>query len=394
MLPLVTALALLVPPAVPAPAPQPCAPPPAAHRGGTEHALENTLDAFHAAADAGIPTWELDVRFDATGTPVVLHDATVDRISPRTGPITRFTTPVPTDDGQVVPTLRAVYAAAPPGTHVLTELKVTPTPAQWAAVAADIDATVGRPAVTLMSFDRTTVLAARTAIPGTVTALVHNAGHLPPEAVIPLGTSFVKAHGSITAARAATWRAAGLKLYAWTPNGAADWSRLQPWVDAVITDRPIAYAQWAAGRSCPGPTDGAARPGGALYSLRHARRRSGSEAARQGRSGRRAAMAPARRPAHSGHRRLGPRAARRLGGHLARLARGLARSAGARVPRRECLSAHRQWWRERSGGSAGMGRHAGRVAGDPRQGAVPGGRRTADARAGGHLPGDAGEQPM
>ena len=250
MLHLVTALALLVPPAVPAPAPQPCAPPPVAHRGGTEHALENTLEAFRAAAGAGITTWELDVRFDATGTPVVLHDATVDRISPRTGPITRFTAPVPTDDGQVVPTLRDVYAEAPAGTHVLTELKVMPTPAQWTAVAAAIDTTVGRAAVSLMSFDRDIVLAARTEIPGTLTGLVHSAGYLPPSAVEPFGTSFFKAHGTITEARAAAWRAAGLKLYAWTPNGSADWARLQPWVDAVITDRPIAYEAWAAAQAC------------------------------------------------------------------------------------------------------------------------------------------------
>jgi glycerophosphoryl diester phosphodiesterase len=49
-------------------------PAPVAHRGGTERAAENTLDAFKAAGDAGVTYWELDVHFDKNGTAVVLHD--------------------------------------------------------------------------------------------------------------------------------------------------------------------------------------------------------------------------------------------------------------------------------------------------------------------------------
>src|SRR4051812_49052549 len=86
-------------------APRFCAPAaaPVAHRGGTEKSMENTVGAFRAAGAAGITRWELDVRFDQRDTPVVLHDETVDRVSPSTGPVSRLDTTrgrVRTDDGQ------------------------------------------------------------------------------------------------------------------------------------------------------------------------------------------------------------------------------------------------------------------------------------------------------
>jgi glycerophosphoryl diester phosphodiesterase len=50
-----------------------------AHRGASGRFPENTLRAFAAAFESGADMCELDVRLARDGTPVVLHDATVDR---------------------------------------------------------------------------------------------------------------------------------------------------------------------------------------------------------------------------------------------------------------------------------------------------------------------------
>jgi glycerophosphoryl diester phosphodiesterase len=222
-----------------------------AHRGGTETSMENTVGAFRSAGEGGIGEWELDVRYDVHGTPVVLHDATVDRVSPRTGAVSGLDATadggIPTDDGQHIPTLREVYDVARTyRAHVLTELKVMPTADEWATVTADIDETIGRSAVTLMSFDRDTVAEARQRIPGATTALLQEAGFLYPQQVLEFGDSFAKADAAISASRAEQWRSAGIRLYAWTVDTQSGWERDASFpVDAVITDRPIAYRKWA-----------------------------------------------------------------------------------------------------------------------------------------------------
>jgi glycerophosphoryl diester phosphodiesterase len=56
-----------------------------AHRGYTERYPENTLTALKAAIDAGADAVELDVQLCRDGTPVVFHDATLDRVSGESG---------------------------------------------------------------------------------------------------------------------------------------------------------------------------------------------------------------------------------------------------------------------------------------------------------------------
>lgn len=51
-----------------------------AHRGASQHATENTLQAFRVAAAFGADMWEIDVQLTADGEPVVCHDAGLDRI--------------------------------------------------------------------------------------------------------------------------------------------------------------------------------------------------------------------------------------------------------------------------------------------------------------------------
>ena len=62
-----------------------------AHRGSSAEAPENTLAAFEAAVRRGADAVELDVRLTADGAPVVIHDATLDRTTDRSGPVGALT---------------------------------------------------------------------------------------------------------------------------------------------------------------------------------------------------------------------------------------------------------------------------------------------------------------
>ena len=58
-----------------------------AHRGASRRAPENTLAAFRSAADQGAIWVEFDVSLLGDGTPVLHHDATLDRCTSSTGPL-------------------------------------------------------------------------------------------------------------------------------------------------------------------------------------------------------------------------------------------------------------------------------------------------------------------
>ncbi len=62
-----------------------------AHRGGARLAPENTLAAFENGLRLGADGLELDVHLSRDGVPVVIHDATLDRTTDRTGPVAALT---------------------------------------------------------------------------------------------------------------------------------------------------------------------------------------------------------------------------------------------------------------------------------------------------------------
>jgi glycerophosphoryl diester phosphodiesterase len=57
------------------------------HRGAALHAPENTLASFSKAYDLGCAWVEFDVQLAACGTPVVFHDATLERTTDGQGPL-------------------------------------------------------------------------------------------------------------------------------------------------------------------------------------------------------------------------------------------------------------------------------------------------------------------
>ena len=62
-----------------------------AHRGASGSAPENTLPAFERAVQIGVDAIEIDVHGTSDGHTVVIHDASMDRTTNRSGPIRELT---------------------------------------------------------------------------------------------------------------------------------------------------------------------------------------------------------------------------------------------------------------------------------------------------------------
>jgi glycerophosphoryl diester phosphodiesterase len=88
-----------------------------AHRGGTETAPENTLEAFAHAVSLGVRYLETDVHLTADGGLVAFHDERLDRVTDRAGaiadlPLAEVRAAVVGDGGRV-PTLDELLEAFP-----------------------------------------------------------------------------------------------------------------------------------------------------------------------------------------------------------------------------------------------------------------------------------------
>ncbi|EJT02147.1 glycerophosphoryl diester phosphodiesterase [Rhizobium sp. CCGE 510] len=106
-----------------------------AHRGASAVAPENTIAAFRAAAEQGAEWVELDVALLADGTPVVIHDVSIDRCSSSKGNLADLTASDldtidagswfgPQFEGEPLPTLaRVVSALGELGLNANVEIK-------------------------------------------------------------------------------------------------------------------------------------------------------------------------------------------------------------------------------------------------------------------------------
>ena len=104
------------------------------HRGASQYAPENTLDAFQLAEEQGADGIELDVQLTKDGEVVVCHDEKIDRTSDGTGYLKNYTLKElkalhfnrthPEYKNAVIPTLREVYELVKPGKMLVNvELK-------------------------------------------------------------------------------------------------------------------------------------------------------------------------------------------------------------------------------------------------------------------------------
>jgi glycerophosphoryl diester phosphodiesterase len=238
-------------------------------------APENTAAAFAQAAAMGVDGCELDVRLSRDGEVVVIHDATLDRTTDASGPVSALTaaelarvdagchfgpeTGHPwRGRGEGVPRLADILAAHP-GLPFIVELKGDdPALAVAATEVARDRRALDR--ICFGGFSDATVAAARRAAPSATTsgateeirAALYRSyfwmspGTVPYQAFQVPETSNGTRIVSRRFVRAA--RRAGIVVHVWTVNSAADVARLKAWgVDGVITDRPdMALAAGAA----------------------------------------------------------------------------------------------------------------------------------------------------
>jgi glycerophosphoryl diester phosphodiesterase len=196
-----------------------------AHRGDWRVASENTLAAFRAALRVpGCDGIEFDVRAAADGEPVVIHDATLERVQGRAGRVARLTAGQLAAHG--VPALAEVCAAVGDTAFLDVEFKEW-VPAGLDALAAARGADAARLAVS--SFD------------GAILEKVGRARPAWPRWLNTVGldgTVIARARALGCGGIAAQWRAidppavarvaaAGLELIAWTVRRRPTYRRLE-----------------------------------------------------------------------------------------------------------------------------------------------------------------------
>lgn len=227
-----------------------CAPALVAHRGGTETHVENTRNAFKDAIAKGASWLETDIQFTSDNVPVIMHDDTVDRTTNGTGAVNDLTLAqlraFRTSDNQYVPTLYEFLTDQKAGgVKAFVELKTTPTAAQWSTFDARFDWLDMQSQVVITSFDKTLLPTVKDH--GYTAGWIDGLGDRDPAEVTPYATYYLKHQWSITYDRVQKWKAAGLKVFPWTPDDSATWLRFkQAGVSGTLTNDPGEYKTWAA----------------------------------------------------------------------------------------------------------------------------------------------------
>jgi glycerophosphoryl diester phosphodiesterase len=226
-----------------------------AHRGGGALAPENTLVALRAGATFGFAGAEIDARLAACGTPVLTHDATVDRTTDESGLVRDFLA----DDlrqmdagigfgnefaGERVPTLESASALArSQGQWLNVEVKAeAPDEEEAGAVIARDIARQWQgtsPSPLLSSFSTRALIGARAAAPEVPRGLLLE--DLPPDwldLARSLGCSSVHCRqDTIDGHVVQAAHAAGFGILAYTVNETARALALfELGVDAIVTD--------------------------------------------------------------------------------------------------------------------------------------------------------------
>lgn len=159
-----------------------------AHRGGSIESPENTLIAFETALRNGAHALELDIQLTACGTPVVLHDETLDRTTSGSGPVADLSLdqlqdidaayhwnpghlpePPLRGTGITVPTLEEVFIAFP-GVPLMIDIKPTNVAAVVPAIGSLIEHYNLWDWILIASFDQKTIRAFRRQYPRALTS--------------------------------------------------------------------------------------------------------------------------------------------------------------------------------------------------------------------------------
>lgn len=237
------------------------------HRGGAKLGPENTLPALTRGLAAGADGVEIDVRRSRDGVAVVIHDATLDRTTDRTGPVEACTAAelaavdatcrfVPAADVAWTPTRAGVVPLAAvleafPAARIIVEVKDDSV--ELARTVADVvRAARAVPRVCIGSFHRPVVRAVRAWAPEITTSasqpearrlLLRSHLRWPRLTAPPFAALQVpQTAGRLTVMSPAFVRQVhreGCVVQVWTVDAPDDVRRLFDWgADGVIADRP------------------------------------------------------------------------------------------------------------------------------------------------------------
>jgi glycerophosphoryl diester phosphodiesterase len=212
------------------------------HRGATASHLENTIDAFRAAAEAGADGIELDVRRTADDVLVVHHDAAL--------PDGRVLRRTPADElPTTIPTLAEALEACG-DLWVDIEIKNLPSDPDYdaehgisVAVAAMVAAYGASERVLVSSFDMGSLDRLRLVDPTICTGWLVFSGPSPAQAVeraAAHGLHAIHPHDLLVdAALLDRARRSGLAVNVWTVDDPDRIRQLASWgVDGILTDDP------------------------------------------------------------------------------------------------------------------------------------------------------------
>jgi glycerophosphoryl diester phosphodiesterase len=226
-----------------------------AHRGANADAPENTLTAFHRAAEQKADGVELDVQICASGEVVVCHDPRLDRLAGRPTEILSTTWPnlrrldVGSRLGfspERIPLLEEVLELLPREMLVNVELKCD-TLEDHGLTTATVEVIRRMRAserVLISSFNPLCLWRLMEVAPELRRGYLLDPDHafrVHADLLAPLVSSWsVHPHFSnCTEVRARIWKSAGLKLAVWTVDDPDEARRLQGLgVDYCITNRP------------------------------------------------------------------------------------------------------------------------------------------------------------
>ncbi len=232
-----------------------------AHRGASHDAPENTLAAFRLGFARGADAAECDVHLTADGRIVALHDADTARTAggaKRLVAESRLAALRALDvggwkaerfAGERIPLLSEILEALPAGKRLLIEVKCGPEILE--RLQRVLAASGKRDQVVIISFSLAVVRGAKKRLAAVPAYWLRDAVDDGRGGQRPFAADLVERtrsagldglglhHGGVRPELVAAAHRAGLQVYAWTVNDAAEARRLQrAGVDGLITDRP------------------------------------------------------------------------------------------------------------------------------------------------------------
>lgn len=231
-----------------------------AHRGDSSRAPENTMPSVILGAEGGADYVEIDIDYTADGEIVAIHDDDVDRTTDGTGDIRDLSYDYvsgldagswfhPNYAGTPMPRLQDVLAyLSQTDAQLLLEYKADWSPDMVAASADIIEAYGMEDQMIAQSFNMTTMENLQAELPDVDRMVLGNIEEDSIETAQQLGAvGYNPNYNDVLEDPEWVEEAndAGLAVFVWTSNEAAEWAELTEYgVEGIVTDHPGPYANW------------------------------------------------------------------------------------------------------------------------------------------------------